>query len=67
MEAVVTTVDVRKQRIALIESIGKLRRELEFPVIEADEFDAMYDAPLWVLQRYEIDLSAYKEMKSTLE
>jgi hypothetical protein len=66
MEAVETTVDVRKQRIALIESIGTLRRELEFPLIEADEFDTMYDAPLWILQKYKADLSVYAEMKATL-
>lgn len=65
MEAVETKVDDRKQRLALIESIGTLRKELNFPLIEADEFDAMYDAPLWVLFRYEIDLTAYKEALAT--
>ncbi len=66
MEAVETTVDVRKQRIALIESIGTLRKELEMPLIEADEFDAMYDALLWILQKYKTDLLAFAEMKATL-
>lgn len=65
MEAVETKVDERKQRLALIESISILRKELNFPLIEADEFDAMYDAPLWILFRYEIDLTAYKETLAT--
>lgn len=65
MEQIQTVVDNRKQRIALIESISILRKELNFPLIEAEEFDTMYDAPLWILHRYNEDLSAYKETLAT--
>jgi hypothetical protein len=66
MEAVESTVDVRQQRIALIESISNLRKELGAPQIEAEEFDAMYDAELWILHAYEVQLLTYKEMKAML-
>lgn len=66
MEQIETTVDDRKQRLALIESISILRKELNFPLIDAEEFDTMYDAPLWILHRYNEDLTAYKEALATV-
>ena len=65
-ETVKTTEDLRKERITLIESISWFRNKMKFPAIDADEFDAMYDAPIWILQRYRAELAAYAEMKTTL-
>ena len=65
-ETVIPEENSRKERITLIESISWLRNKMKFPAIDADEFDAMYDAPIWILQRYRADLAAYAEMKTTL-
>ena len=66
MEAVENAVDVRQERIALIESISNIRKELGAPQIEAEEFDAMYDAEMWMLKAFELQLLTYKEMKAML-
>jgi hypothetical protein len=64
-ETIIPAENLRKERISLIETIANLRTELNFPPIEAEEFDLMYDAPIWVLKRYKADLSVYAEMKTT--
>lgn len=65
MEQVQTEQDLKQKRISLIESISKLRKQSEFPPIDAEEFDAMYDAPLWILERYNRDLSLHLQLTAT--